>query len=146
MLLAFYSNAQDPYFREANKKFPTTTFGVVSNIYQNTTLNIYNVGVSLTAIGRGGFGVYLDGKWGSITRYNIGLAVRLMDLIKIYGAIGGAKYKSAECKWYANYAGGVLIVLPIRLGFQAGIDYGNGYIHTPYTQDISINVGINYTL
>lgn len=148
VLLFIFINVsgQDPYFRNTTSKYPTTTIGIVSNIYQTNTLEVYNIGVSLTAIGKSGFGFYMEGKWGSITRYNIGLAIRLMDLLKLYAAIGGARYNEPYCKWYANYAGGVVIVLPIRLGFQVGVDYGNGYIYTPYTQDISINVGINYTL
>lgn len=163
MLLSVYGNAQksyswkdvfgkkkvadttSEYFKEITPKQATITIGVVSNIYQGGVYGLYNIGVSLTSISRRGLGMYFEGKWGTFTRYNIGFAVRISNPIKAYIAIGAVSYSPTPC-YYTNYAGGILLVLPIRLGFQAGVDYSNGRINMPYKNNLGINIGINYTL
>lgn len=147
ILLGFYANGQDPYFPPPQNHFGTTTFGVVSSVaFTDDGEVVYqNFGVSLSAIGPSGVGLYMDAKWGYIDRYNGGIVVRISNMFKIYGAIGMASVPDWCNCWELNCATGLYIITPIRLGFQVGVDY-SGFSKYDVEYPLALTCGINFTL
>jgi len=152
ILLSFNKliSQDNPYFINNNYFYPTVTIGVIGTVYQqdmNDVYNFTNIGLSLLIIGDQRFGIYIDAKWGYTNKYNLGIGFAITNLFRVYLAAGTSScYKPYFVPYYPNIAGGLMIITPFRIGAQIGFDYGIGLPSNLNGYDISLNIGINYSI
>jgi len=150
-LSSFTSSSQDiPDNYKPNKVKPSFTVGAITNIGNfNDVYRPVNLGVMLMYTGYYKFGVFGNFSYGDLTRFNFGLAVRALPILRIYAGFGGVSFDGLHTpirEYNTNVSIGTIIGFPIGPGIQLGVDLGN----PSSSKEISINdamltLGINFT-
>lgn len=137
---------------------PSFMIGAVGNLHtgewnwsdvENGGWYLTNIGVSIMYTGHYRFGVYGDFRYGNLTRWNLGMAVKALPFMKFYVGYGGVSYNGFNSPLHdykSSITFGTIIGFPVGPGIQLGVDFGNPYSSTEISlSDAMPTIGINFS-